>query len=384
MIIDTANPSNVVSAFGLVWPDALRLNGSVIRIAFPPVLFMTGYGVGIAFLIKAHPEYAISLTVMSLISLVLSLLLVFRTNSAYDRYWEGRKIWQDLKVSSRNLIRSIWVTVMEKSMDDCTLKRQSLKNIAAFVISVKHYLRGEDGLEYADYDGLLAPEFRLQFTSRSAVGNYGSIPASGNNSPEPAPGNGLLYQAQQIPEGWERSGETSLPSQLLYELQKFAEHIQDNHLIHVQYYASLLTSINSLATLVGSCERILSTPIPLAYRIHLHHALYLYLLVLPWALDFKSVPKTVVIQFVVSFMMIGIDCISREIQNPFGYDANDLPLDDYCESILIELNFALNNRAPKAIIVEEEEDTMQNSIVVTKVGGGPAPQGAMATDSGGH
>ncbi|KAJ1841539.1 hypothetical protein LPJ57_010275, partial [Coemansia sp. RSA 486] len=123
MIIDTASPSNVVSAFGLVWPDALRLNGSVIRIAFPPVLLMTGYGVGIAFLIKAHPEYAISLTVMSLISLVLSLLLVFRTNSAYDRYWEGRKIWQDLKVSSRNLIRSIWVTVMEKSMDDCTLKR---------------------------------------------------------------------------------------------------------------------------------------------------------------------------------------------------------------------------------------------------------------------
>ncbi|KAJ2601568.1 hypothetical protein H4R99_002953, partial [Coemansia sp. RSA 1722] len=87
--------------------------------------------------------------------------------------------------------------------------------------------------------------------------------------------------------------------------------------------------------------------------------LYLYLLVLPWAVDYESVPKTVVIQFVVSFMMISIDCISREIQNSFGYDANDLPLDDYCESILIGLNFALNYRMPKAL--DTGEGTMQNS-----------------------
>ncbi|KAJ2785418.1 hypothetical protein GGI15_001934 [Coemansia interrupta] len=377
MIIDNASPSNVVSAFGLVWPDALRIRGSVIRIAFPPVFIMTGYGVGIAFLIKSHPEYAISLTVMSLISLVLSLLLVFRTNSAYDRYWEGRKIWQDLKVSSRNLIRSFWVSVMENSIEDSVMKRQAMKNVAAFAISVKHYLRGEDGLDYADYDGLLSPEFRLQYTSRNNAYNYGAIPASGSNSPEMVVSHGSHLHIQQTAEGWERSADTPLPSQVLYELQKFCEHIQDNHLIHVQFYASLLTSINTLGTLVGSCERIVSTPIPLAYRIHLHHALYLYLLVLPWALDFKSVAKTIVIQFVVSFMMIGIDCISREIQNPFGYDANDLPLDNYCESVLIELSYALRHRAPKALDIAE--DTMSNSVDISKTGGGAAPPGALAT-----
>ncbi|KAJ2382245.1 hypothetical protein GGI05_005715, partial [Coemansia sp. RSA 2603] len=239
MIIDNANPSNVVSAFGLVWPDALRIRGSVIRIAFPPVFLMTGYGVGIAFLIKSHPEYAISLTVMSLISLVLSLLLVFRTNSAYDRYWEGRKIWQDLKVNSRNLIRSFWVSVAENSIEDSVLKRQAMKNVAAFTISVKHYLRGEDGLDYADYDGLMSPEFRLQYASRSNAYNYGAIPASGSNSPEMVVSHGSHLHIQQTAEGWERSGDTPLPSQILYELQKYCEYIQDNHLIHVQFYASL-------------------------------------------------------------------------------------------------------------------------------------------------
>ncbi|KAJ1665187.1 hypothetical protein GGF38_003011, partial [Coemansia sp. RSA 25] len=118
MIIDSARPTNVVKAFGLVYPDVLRLRGSVIRISFPPVLLMTGYGVGIAFLVREYPGLAINIAVLSLVSLVLSLLLVFRTNSAYDRFWEGRRTWQDLKVSSKSLIRSLWVGVAEMSIED--------------------------------------------------------------------------------------------------------------------------------------------------------------------------------------------------------------------------------------------------------------------------
>ncbi|KAI7831890.1 Bestrophin/UPF0187 [Kickxella alabastrina] len=300
---------------------------------------MTGYGVGIAFLIREYPGLAINISALSLVSLVLSLLLVFRTNSAYDRYWEGRKTWQDLKVNSRNLIRSYWVCVMEKSIEDSVVKRQAMKNVAAFIISIKHYLRGEDGLEHADYDGLLSPDFRLHFSTRSAAYNYGAIPASGSNSPE----------------------------MILYELQKFTEHIQDNHLVHLQFYANLLGGLNTLGNMLGNCERIVSTPIPLAYRIHLHHALYLYLLILPWALGSMGLAKTIILQFVISFMMIGIDCISREIQNPFGYDANDLPLDAYCEAVLVELSYALHHRAPKALATTE--DTIASTVANAKDAG---------------
>ncbi|KAI9500733.1 hypothetical protein BX070DRAFT_229760 [Coemansia spiralis] len=66
--------------------------------------------------------------------------------------------------------------------------------------------------------------------------------------------------------------------------------------------------------------------------------------------------KTIIIQFVISFMMIGIDAISREIQNPFGYDSNDLPLDAYCDTILVELNYALNHRSPKSL------ETVENTL----------------------
>ncbi|KAJ2472280.1 hypothetical protein EV174_005849, partial [Coemansia sp. RSA 2320] len=250
MIIDNARPRNVVRAYDLVWPDVLRVRGSVIRISFPPVLILTGYGIGIGFLIQAHPGLAFNISVLSLVSLVLSLLLVFRTNSAYDRFWEGRKIWQDIKVNSRNLIRSLWVGVQENSIEDSVQKRQALKNIAAFAISVKHYLRDEDGIECADYDGLLSPEFRLMYSTRSNACNYGSIAGAGSNSPEPnvARGSGAalngmpMYFAQRVNEGWERADDTPLPSQILFELQKYVELIQDNKLIHVQFYAALLNS----------------------------------------------------------------------------------------------------------------------------------------------
>ncbi|KAJ1736672.1 hypothetical protein H4217_002116 [Coemansia sp. RSA 1939] len=346
MIIDTARPSNVVRVLGFGWPDALRIHGSVVFLTLPGTCIMTGYAVGIGFLIQKYEYLAIQLTVMTMVSLVLSLLLVFRTNSAYDRYWEGRKIWQEIKVMSRSIIRSFWCCVMEKSTDDSAQKLQALKNVAAFVISIKHYLRGEDGIEHADYDGLLSPEFRVAFATQGAGFGYGAIPRTSVGS-------------QQAREGWERPDELSLPHMLLYELQKFVESIQDNHQIHLQYYASLLASINTLSSLLGSCERILSTPIPMAYRIHLSHALYMYLLVLPWALASMGLAKTVILQFVVSFMMIGIDSISREIQNPFGYDANDLPLDAYCDAVLAELSYALKHRSPKAL--QRAESTYSNS-----------------------
>ncbi|KAJ2708787.1 hypothetical protein H4R19_004575, partial [Coemansia spiralis] len=145
MLIDSAVPRNRVHAVWLTWPDALRIRGSVIRLSFPPVLLMTGYGVGIAFLIRAHPKLAVNLSIMTPVAVVLSLLLVFRTNSAYDRFWEGRKLWQDLKVTSRNLVRSLWCGVAEKTPEDLQRKRQALKDAVAFVIAIKHYLRGEDG-----------------------------------------------------------------------------------------------------------------------------------------------------------------------------------------------------------------------------------------------
>lgn len=348
MRIDTVYPTNEARAYGFTWPDALRLRGSIIRISFPMVLAMTLYGIAVEYLLQKYPEMAINLSVLSLVSLVLSLLLVFRTNSAYDRFWEGRKLWQDLKAHSRNLIRTIWTGVAENSVEDQARKQEALKYIAAFIVSVKHYLRGHDGVGHADYDELLSPTFKLQYSAQDSPGSYGAIAGAGISSPEMS---GLRLAGSRVEDNsFGCNGQLPLPIHILYELQKFIENAQDNRQVHAQLYSNILSGLNSLSTLLGGCERILSTPIPLAYRIHLHHALYLYLLVLPWSLGSMSLGKASIIQFVIAFMMIGIDSISREIQNPFGYDSNDLPLGDYCNTVVIELQHALSRRGPKSYV----------------------------------
>ncbi|KAJ2082742.1 hypothetical protein H4R24_001338 [Coemansia sp. RSA 988] len=365
MIIDTATPHNRVKAFGFVWPDALHYRGSIIRISFPPVLAMTGYGVGIAFLIQQYEYLAIQLTIMTPVAVVLSLLLVFRTNSAYDRFWEGRKIWQDLKVTSRNMIRNVWCGMQEKTPEDSARKRQALKEVAALVISIKHYIRGEDGLEHADYDGLLSPEFRMRVMTQGSNYTYGAIgDGVGHNSPQVGGSSTEIRIQQQGNEGWKREADIPLPSQIMYEIQKSVEYMQKNALVPAQLYVNMLNLVNNLGGLIGGCERITSTPIPLAYHIHLHHSLYLYLLVLPWSTASMGLAKCIILQAIISFMMIGIDAISREIQNPFGYDANDLPLDAFCESLLVELSFALTHRTPTS--PENMEGTLSDDLKAGK------------------
>ncbi|KAJ2847613.1 hypothetical protein IWW36_003769 [Coemansia brasiliensis] len=359
MLIDRVKPDNKVEAFGFEWPSALHYRGSVLRLILLPVIIMSGYATGIAFLIRKYEYLQLPITILTPVSVVLSLLLVFRTNSAYDRYWEGRKIWQDLKVNSRTMIRNIWCSVTESSMEDHARKQQALKNIAAFMISIKHYIRGEDGLDYSDYNGLLSHEFRMQVLTQGSTFGYGSIGStcknSRNSSTRGSTTNGgssselSIQQQEQGCESWRRSPEIPLPSVLLYEIQKYSEYLMDSGSIHGQMYVNMVNVSNAMGTLLGGCERILSTPIPLAYQIHLHHSLYLYLLILPWALGPLGLAKAIILQFAVSFMMVGIDAISREIQNPFGYDANDLDLDAFCEAMLVELNYALTNQSPKGI-----------------------------------
>jgi putative membrane protein len=91
--------------------------------------------------------------------------------------------------------------------------------------------------------------------------------------------------------------------------------------------------LNSMVDSLGSCERILKTPIPLAYAIHLKQLLLLYCLLLPFQLVGSLGWCTGLIVALVSFTLFGIEEIGIEIENPFGYDANDLPLDTICATM---------------------------------------------------
>ncbi|KAG0323967.1 hypothetical protein BG004_003574 [Podila humilis] len=106
--------------------------------------------------------------------------------------------------------------------------------------------------------------------------------------------------------------------------------------------AALVSMIDCLT----GFERILRTPIPLAYSIHLHHATWIYLLALPYQLvanfDYLMIPTVMLC----SFTLLGILGIGYEIENPFNDDYNDLPLDDFCKVIQAEVETMVANRAP--------------------------------------
>jgi putative membrane protein len=127
----------------------LRLERSAIPVIVPWVLFCSGYGFLVSLLHYfgfpvAFPQMSRVLTnaVLSF-NIGLTLLLVFRTNTAHERFWEARRLWGSLVNTVRNLTRGIWIVVKEQSPQDRVEKEAKLRLVVAFAIAMKLHLRHE-------------------------------------------------------------------------------------------------------------------------------------------------------------------------------------------------------------------------------------------------
>ncbi|MGG6295789.1 bestrophin family protein [Leptolyngbya sp. AN02str] len=270
---------------------ALRLRGSVIPAILPRTLLCGLFAEFIAILFHLGLPLYIPTLATIIPNVVLGLMLVFRTNTAYERFWEGRKLWGHLVNTTRNLARQIWVGVVEEAPSDRTDKEAALKLLVVFAIATKCHLRNDPlDLEVAE----LASPSRLQKLQTM-------------NHP-------ALEVAFWISD---------------YLQQQF----QTQHLNAYQLNA-MQTLINELVNALGGCERILKTPIPMAYAIHLRQLLLLYCLTLPFQLVQEVNLWTGPVVMLISFTLFGIEEIGVEIENPFGRDANDLPLDTICNTML--------------------------------------------------
>ncbi|KAI0831798.1 UPF0187-domain-containing protein [Trametes gibbosa] len=153
-------------------PDVLRLKGSVVPRIVGPVLTVTLFAVGAAYVWDQGVDISLTNSVVPLLSVVVGLILVFRwVATSYDRYYEGRKDFGTLVSHIRNLSRLIWINVSTPPVDDAAkakapsanltpaqLRRRkvdAIKLSLAFAYATKHYLRGEDGLDWEDYAGIL-------------------------------------------------------------------------------------------------------------------------------------------------------------------------------------------------------------------------------------
>lgn len=266
------------------------LRGSVIPAILPKVIFCTLFAVFISLL--DYFNFPVSLPILSSVvpSIVLGLLLVFRTNTAYERFWEGRKLWGTLNNSLRNLSRMIWVTIVEKNETDHQEKIKILYLLLAFAFATKLHLRNES-----------VNEEIANFVPK----NYFHKLQKANNPPlEIAVWIGNYLQNQ----------------------------MQNGNLNHYQATA-MFNLLNAMIDTLGGCERILKTPIPLAYAIHLKQLLVIYSLALPFQVVKELGLLTAVVVSIISFTVFGIEEIGIEIENPFGDDPNDLPLDLICHNM---------------------------------------------------
>lgn len=267
-----------------------QIRGSVIPGVLHRTLVCAAFGLLVSGLYAVGVPVSVSVLGSIVPSIVLGLLLVFRTNTAYERFWEGRKLWGTLVNTSRNLARQMWVAIQEREEGDRPQKVQHLRLLVAYAQATKLHLRGES----------LDDQLAELVTSQHLI----------------------KLQKMNHP-----------PLELAFWIADYLQCCFNEGKLNAYQLSAMLAQVDTLVDVLGGCERILKTPMPLAYAIHLKQLLLLYCLALPFQMVGSLHWWTALVVGLISFAVFGIEEIGLEIENPFGDDPNDLPLDTICETM---------------------------------------------------
>lgn len=252
--------------------------------------FLEGLGVHPERIVEIEEFGDFSSSLHGIIGLVLGLLLVFRTNSSYARWWEARKLWGKLVNISRNM------AIKFRELTNFT--KQELRELADLLVAFPEALR--DHLREDD-DFSMFPELEQIDPPPRHIPTYIAD---------------LIYRRVI---GWKRSG-----------------------MIDGDELRIIDSETRELMEICGACERIRRTRLSPSYRTFVRHCITLYLLTLPWGLveEFKfwTVPMTVIM----AYFMIGIEVIAHSVEEPFGLDEDDLDLDGLCITIRSTVNEILD------------------------------------------
>ena len=225
-------------------------------------------------------------TIYTLLGLVLSILLVFRTNTAYDRWWEGRKQWGALVNNARNLAVYVHGAFPRRDED---VRRFFAKQISNFCLAFVEHLRDGVQLDALIY---LSPEERERF------GAAGHVP--------------------------------NLIVRRMYERLSQAHEAGD---LSNADFINLGPLHKSFLDILGACERIKKTPIPFSYAVYLKIFITVYCASLPFALVEAFGWLTIPVAMFITFALLGVELLGEEIEDPFGLDCNDLPTGDIAHTI---------------------------------------------------
>jgi putative membrane protein len=275
----------------------LAIHHSALPKTLPRTLAFTAFAVLVTWL-EAKANYdAFTMTIapFTLIGLAISVFLGFRTNVAYDRYWEGRKLWGALVNVSRTFTRQVTTLITADSPEEnAELARELTHRMIAFVYALKHQLRHTEPWE--DLQPYLLPEEIERLRGQR------NIPLAISRML----GERLSYAWRQ---GWIRD-------------------------IHMPVFEKSLTE---MTTIQGGCERIDNTPVPFAYTTLIHRIVGFYALLLPFGIVNDVRWMTPLVVFMICHAFFGLDEIGDEIEEPFGIEPQDLPLAAISRTIEINL-----------------------------------------------
>ena len=293
------------------WIEMVALGGFALPHIWMRTLTVTAISLFVTVLYEEVPQLHYSLTTapFTIVGLPLGIFLGFRNNTAYDRFWEGRKLWGALVNTSRSFTRQILTLIDAPAEDESegrALEQRLVRMVVAYVHALKLHLRD-----------LPMKERLLEILPASEVERF--------------------------------ADDENIPLAMLQRMGDLFVEARRKKWIDPFHVPVLEASLTSLTDIQGACERIKSTPIPYSYTVLMHRIVAGYCVLLPFGLMETIKWATPVVVLVISYCFFGMDAIGDEIEQPFGFDTNDLPLDSISNTIERNLRQRIADPLPEKL-----------------------------------
>lgn len=265
-----------------------------VRKLAPLIIGISVYSAIIAFLeleywkLSAN-SYIKNIPVMhTLLGFAISMLLVFRTNTAYDRWWEGRKLWGSLVNNSRNLALKLSSFL---AIDENAQRSFFRKIIPAYAYSLHNHLHSE--------------KIRIE-----------------------------LFEDEEHGHVFEKIDQSKhVPNQVALLMFQHIQKLYKENKITGDQLIVLNSELQSFTDICGACERIKNTPIPFSYSVFIKKFIFIYVMTLPFGYVFSLGYYVVPVVAIVFYVLASLELIAEEIEDPFSGDPNDVPSEKLAATI---------------------------------------------------
>lgn len=275
------------------------LKGSIAKRIALRTLMVTLLASAIVLVEILHPSNftKVNATPFTLLGLSLSIFMSFRNNACYDRWYEARKAWGEVIVHVRSVIRE--TQIIRESSE----RRPLLLNLCGFAHALNARLRNEN--EAAASSAWVTPKPDAQVPDYSG--------------------------------------------RILQQIGQQCSDLQQSGALTEWRYMLLANHLTSLTQAQAVCERIKTTPLPFPYTLLLHRTIYLFCILLPFAMAEPLGWLTPLFTAIVSYTFFGLDAIADELEDPFGRDENDLATDSLVRTIERDILSELGAELPPSL-----------------------------------